>query len=103
MSEISERLSKCIDFLIYNGQAKSYTEVAKVLGVSNSALSMAITGYREPSLQLMVSLCDHYPVNLAWLRTGKGGMIAPGETPLLQRIAELEETIRELKERLGES
>ena len=97
MNDISERLAQAIEFIKRNGYAKNRVEISKKLGVTSSTLSMATNGFRDPTVDLMVKLCDNYPINLDWLRKGEGSMIKGArELELLRRIDELENRIKEL-------
>lgn len=97
-NEQAERLAAAIQFLIDNKQAKSSSEIAKTIGVTPSTISMALTGSRKPTTDLMLSLCDHYPINFWWLRSGAGRMIrTEDEIPaLLRKIEELQEEVYRL-------
>lgn len=98
MNALSERLGKAVDFLKRNGYAKSSRDVAKRLGVAESTFSMALNGARIPTWELLLDLCDAYPIDFAWIRTGEGAMIkGERETALLKRIAELEREIEKMK------
>jgi len=90
MSARSERLEQAVRFLIKNGHAKSQLEIAKRIGTSPSALNMAVHGVREPGSDLMLNLCDNYPINFWWLRSGTGDMVEDKQATLRKRIAELE-------------
>ena len=99
MNELCERLDKALDFILRNGYAKNYVEVARRLGVPYSTLSMTKTGKRVPTWGMLLDLCDIYPIDFRWLRTGKGSIVGePREIFLLKRIAELEEELRRLRE-----
>ena len=64
-----------------------------------SSLCMSMNGTRVPTWELLLDLCDAYPINFAWVRTGAGDMIKEDrEAALLKRIAELEAELRRLKE-----
>lgn len=98
MNELSQRLQQAVRFLRNNGYAKSDSEISRKLGVSASWLNMAVNGSRIPSLELLVSISDAYPVSFEWLRTGRGSMVKEErELMLLRRIEELEKEIAELK------
>lgn len=99
MNELSERLSEAVDFLRKNGYAKNAADVARRIGVSKPTMSMAMSGSRVPTWDLLLDLCDAYPVNFRWLRTGEGDVVRDDtEARLLKRIRDLEEEIRVLKE-----
>ena len=87
-----------MEFLKRNGYAKNGREMAERMGVTESALSMARKGARIPSLELMARMCDEYPIDFWWLRTGEGSMVrGEREHFLLKRIDELEAEIGRLK------
>ncbi len=46
----------------------------KRLGVTGAAISRIESGNREPSEQIILSICREFNVNEVWLRTGKGEM-----------------------------
>ena len=99
MNELSERLAIAVDFLKRNGYAKSNADIARVLRVTNSAMSMVVTGSREPTWDLLLDFCDAYPIDFRWMRSGVGSMVK-GETEkiLLKRIEELELMVKQLRE-----
>lgn len=92
------RLREAVDFLKKNGYAGSDSGVAERVGVSKSTLCMAMNGTRMPTWGMLLDLCDVYPVNFWWLRSGRGAMVREDrEAALLKRIEELErelETVR---------
>ena len=99
MDKVSERVKKALDFLRRHGYAKSDAAIARKLGVTPSTIAMAKTGERTPTWGMLLDLCDNYPINFWWLRTGEGGMIQQErELALLQRIAELEKRIADLEQ-----
>ena len=101
MNDISHRLRTAVDYLKKNGLAKSDAEVARKIGYPRSCLCMSKKGTRAPSWDMVLSFCDHYPVNFWWLRSGEGGMIREDKTAaLLRRISELENRIKELESSL---
>jgi len=94
----NERFSLAVDFLKRNGYAKNGREMSERMGVTESALSMARKGARVPSLELMARMCEVYPIDFWWLRTGEGSMVrGEREHFLLKRIDELEDELRRLK------
>lgn len=98
MNELSERLSLAVDFLKRNGYAGSNSEIARTIHVIDSTFSMVLNGTRTPNWDLLLDLCDNYPINFWWLRTGKGSMVKEyKEAALLRRIEELEQEIARLK------
>lgn len=95
MSELSERFSRAVAFVKENGYAKTNAEIAHRLGVTKSTLSMATSGSREPTWDLLLDFCDAYPVNFWWLRSGTGSIVKDeNELRLLKRIEELESMLR---------
>lgn len=98
MNEISQRLQRALEFLKENGYAKSDAEISRTIGVTNSFLNMGKTGARVPTWDMLLNVCDHYPINFEWLRTGTGSMVKGArELALLKRIEELENKIAELQ------
>lgn len=98
MSELSERLRKAVEFLRRSGKIRTDKELAEVLRVTQPALSMAQTGRREPTWDLLLTLCDLYPISFDWLRKGEGDMIKDNMSSCyLRRIEELEKKIEELE------
>ena len=93
----SERFAKAVQFLLDNGFARSESSIAKKIGFSVAAVNMSVTGYRSPSLELMVALCDNYPIYFDWVRTGDGGMVRTRELDLYIKIRELEGRIKALE------
>ena len=98
MNELSERLSRAVEFLKRNGYAEMNTEMAKAIGVQVSTFCMVLNGTRVPSWGLLLDFCDVYPIDFNWLRTGKGEMVKKDrEVALLRRIEELEQEVARLK------
>lgn len=82
-----------------NGYAKNDSAIASRLGIARSSFSMNASGKRPPTLELLLGLCDAYPINFKWLRTGAGDMVKEDrELFLLKRIEELERKLEQLKE-----
>ena len=99
MNELSERLSLAVDFLKRNGYAGNNAEIARTIHVIESTISMVLNGTRKPNWDLLLDLCDNYPINFWWLRTGKGSIVKEDrELHLLKRIADLEEELRQFRE-----
>ena len=99
MNELSERLRLAVDFLKRNGYAGSNADIARAIHVIDSTFSMVLNGTRTPNWDLLLDLCDNYPINFWWVRTGKGSIVrGDREIQLLKRIAELEEELRQLRE-----
>lgn len=98
-NELSDRFRQAVEFLKRNGYAKNDSDIARTINVLVASISNSATGYRPPSIELMLALCDHYPINFWWLRSGEGDMIGNGDRAiaLLQKIAKLEGEIAELK------
>lgn len=99
MSTTSERLREAVDFLKKNGYAKSDSAIAGKVGVLKSTFSMSMKGTRPPTWDMLLDLCDMYPINFQWLRSGEGSMVKEDrEAALLKRIEELEKELRSLRE-----
>ena len=99
MNELCKRLNKAVEFIRRNGYADSDTEIARRLGVPYSTLSMTKTGKRVPTWGMLLDLCDAYPIDFRWLRTGQGSIVGePREIFLLKRIEELEKELERLRE-----
>lgn len=95
MDGITERLCKAVQFLKRSRYAKSQAEIAKRIGVTDSTLSMDMSGSRHPTLDMVVELCKAYPISIEWLCLGTGSMIRGSrEEVLMNRIEALEERIR---------
>ena len=99
MNEISKRLREAVDFLKRNGYARSDADVARKVGVLKSTMCMSLNGSRTPTWEMLLDLCDAYPISFRWLRAGEGSMVKEDrETALLKRIEELEKELSRLKE-----
>ena len=61
--ELSERLK---ELRIKRGL--SQYDLAKRLGVSKSTISMIEVGSRQPSIEMMETLCDYFNVSMDYLR-----------------------------------
>ena len=99
MNELTQRLNLAIDFLEKNGYAKNDSAIARAIGVTAPFLSMCKSGSRKIPWEMLLDLCDHYPINFWWLRSGEGDMIGGSirEHSLLRKIAVLEDRIRQLE------
>ena len=54
------------------------TEVfGKKIGIVSSAVTNIEAGRRQPTQQLITSICREFKVNEQWLRTGEGDMFLP--------------------------
>lgn len=49
--------------------------LGKRLGVTGAAISRIESGDRQPSEQVILSICREFGVNEVWLRTGEGEMM----------------------------
>ena len=96
MSDISNRFCQALEFVVSRGFARSESAIARKLGVTAPAISMAKSGEREPSWEMLLNFCDHYPINFWWLRSGEGDMIGNGD-----RVVSLLQQVKELEKRLG--
>lgn len=97
-AEVSKRLRQAVDFLEQSGCVKNDAAVARRIGVLKSTMSMALNGSRKPTLSMLLDLCDIYPIDFRWLRTGAGVMIKEDrEAALLKRIAALEKELKEVR------
>lgn len=98
MNELSERLRQAVEFLKRNGYARMDSEIARSVNVQVSTFCMVMNGTRVPNWGLLLDLCDVYPIDFRWLRTGKGSMVrVDREATLLKRIEELEKENARLK------
>lgn len=99
MDVLTERFGEAVRYLKETGVVKSYKEVANAIGVTNSNLSMRISGTRSATWPMILQLSDHYNVSLRWLRFGEGELAEPQlkERVLLKKIERLERRIRELE------
>lgn len=67
MQEIAERITKVI-----KDKAKTKTEFAEKLNISQSFVSRLASGEKEPSDRTIADICREFNVNEDWLRTGHG-------------------------------
>ena len=69
----------------------SQYDLAKKLGVSKSTISMMEIGSRQPSIEMMESLCDFFNVSMDYLR-GKEDVsfyyFEPEQSDLLVKLSE---------------
>lgn len=101
MNDISRRLGKALEFIKKNRLAESESAIARRLGVTASTLTMAKKGTRTPTWELLLNLCDAYPIDFEWLRKGSGEMIKEDKgRALLMKIEQLEEKVRVLEGQL---
>lgn len=97
-NELSDRLKKAVEFLRRNGFAESNADIARKIHVRESTFCMVMNGTRVPRWDLLLDLCDNYPISLRWLRTGEGSMVKEErEIALLRRIEELEKEVERLR------
>lgn len=96
MNEYCERFAVAVTELKARGFARRNKEIASSIGVHDSVMSMIIHGTRSPNTDIMLRLCDKYPISIDWLRTGKGEMMPETMSSLRKKIAELEEEVRRL-------
>lgn len=52
-------------------------QFAARIGVSKNYVSLLESGKRNPSMQVILSICREYGVSEQWLRTGEGAMFSP--------------------------
>ena len=74
---------------------QSQTELARLLGVSPSAVGMYEQGRREPNTAILVALADNFGVSTDYLLTGK---VAPREQANIAAL--LEDRIAAAQQRL---
>lgn len=99
MNELSERFKQAAEFLKKSRYVKSYSEIAKRLGMAKSTISECMNGSKPPTWGMLLDFCDAYPIDFQWIRTGAGDMVkGDREAALLKRIAELERMLEQLKE-----
>ena len=104
MSEsVCERLKIAVQFIRKSGMARSYSAICRKAGLSIPSLNMSVMGHREPSLELILRLCDSYPINQKWLRTGEGPMIVPDIIPQIEKLYERIEKLERENELLKQS
>ena len=70
MQTINERFSLAISLI-----SQKKTEVAKIIGISDAAISKICSGKANPSNQTIKSFCDNYGIDREWLETGRGDPI----------------------------
>ena len=72
----------------------SQYDLAKKLGVSKSTISMMEVGSRQPSIEMMETLCDFFNVSMDYLR-GKEDVsfyyFTPDQSDLLMKLSADEE------------
>lgn len=88
-----------VDFLKENGFGRSDAAIARSVGLKPPVFCMDMNGDRAPTWETLLKLCDIYPINFWWLRSGEGEMVGGSirEHALLQKISKLEGRIKELE------
>lgn len=103
MSDVSDRLAQAVDYIKRNGSEKSDSAIARKIGITYSAFCMAKKGYREPTAELLLKICDNYDISVRWLRTGKGSMMEPEtvDCSIVERLSRIEDAIDRIERYLG--
>ena len=89
MNEKKLRASQVINYLIYKGIAKTQKEIGDMLGYGESYFSQIISGAKPLSdgvLVKLLALDEGKEINLDWLLTGEGEMLAK---PKIESNAEM--------------
>ncbi len=87
MSEISHRIKQ-----LRKHFDKSQAEFARDLGVHEQSVSKWERGVVKPENTLLGEMARKYSINMNWLMTGDGSMLAPSadsqswETPVVQEL-----------------
>lgn len=58
------------------------------VGLKQNSIALLESDKRNPSDQLILSICREFRVNETWLRTGEGEMFAPTPTSLVDKLCE---------------
>lgn len=76
----------------------SQDELGKILGITNTAISGYESGRRNPTDQIIISMCRELNVNEDWLRYGEGEMYYefPKEDEFIKAAAEISKNNDEL-------
>jgi transcriptional regulator with XRE-family HTH domain len=67
-TELRERVRLLLALIWSDNQR----EMARSLGLSQTLISLMLSGARRPSRRLLAALASHLKVNAAWLQSGKG-------------------------------
>lgn len=68
-------------------RGETQPELAKLLGLSRSAVSMYESGEREPKYELLTAIAAHYEVDLDYLLGRDRPQAAEGDDPDIRLIA----------------
>lgn len=95
--QVRERVLEAVDEIHFN-QRVSYKEIMKSLGDISQVLTQIKIGKRYPTLEHIVSLNTTHKYSFDWLLLGKAPKRIGIEKSPLERIEEIEQEIKYLKE-----
>lgn len=106
-TNVCQRLNEALDWLIYNKLATSRKDLARVIGFSESMLSLMANEKQAVSDKFLGSLARVAPmININWIVTGEGEMtqdVPPtgADAQILEAIQRQQEILTEANRTLG--
>ena len=79
-----------------SGKVRTQSDMAKTLGITIQSMRNYRLGHRIPDAQLLSKMSSAFEVNLNWLVSGEGSMLAelsPAEKILLERMREFDDPL----------
>ena len=79
-----------------SGKVRTQSDMAKTLGITIQSMRNYRLGHRIPDSQLLSKMSSAFEVNLNWLVSGEGSMLAelsPAEKILLERMREFDDPL----------
>ena len=108
-----QRLTKIIDWLIFDGRIKTRRELSDILGYKESSFSQIMTGKVSVSNKFIKKLCKFDErINEDWILTGEGEMLKKNtleepvksySNPTLSELAEAVKILADSNKMMSES
>ena len=92
-----KRFEEHYRYLKASGKARTQSDMAKTLGITIQSMRNYRLGHRIPDAQLLSKMSSAFEVNLNWLVSGEGSMLAelsPAEKILLERMREFDDPLQ---------
>ena len=92
-----KRFEELYRYLKASGKARTQSDMAKTLGITIQSMRNYRLGHRIPDSELQSKISRAFDVNLNWLASGEGNMLAelsPAEKILLERMREFDDPLQ---------